>query len=61
MLHYFNNLQRNTSSNHDFEKQAKQAIYLSRNHISELIPIKTKRIYTNTEDKKHDICLTEYQ
>lgn len=33
-MHYCNNLQRNTSSNHDLEKLAKQAIYLSRNHIS---------------------------
>jgi cysteine desulfurase len=37
MLPYFSEIYGNASSNHDFEKQAKQAIELSRKQVSQLI------------------------
>lgn len=61
MLPYFTEIFGNASSNHEFGKNAKMAIELSRNHVSELIVIKTKHIYSNTEIYKFHICHIEYQ
>ncbi|ELV7525262.1 hypothetical protein LVDJXP189_2140006 [Flavobacterium psychrophilum] len=61
MLPYFSEIYGNASSNHNFGKESKQAIELSRKQVSKLIVIKTKKISTNTEVNKLHIFHTEYQ